>query len=114
MDRALEPSRREEPAARRAAVPPRPALTLGFTPETILALQRTAGNQAVARAVTVELRKEPPPPPMPAAGERATPENRHLSEEIDTVAELPNAQIEERRAVASNQVGRTSGAEDGK
>src|SRR3954466_14126472 len=111
MDRALEPSRREEPAARRAAVPPRPALTLGFTPETVLALQRTAGNQAVMRAVTVELRKEPPPPPMPPAGARATPENRKLAEEIDSVAQLPDAKLSEQRAVAANQTGRTSGAE---
>src|SRR6185437_8163940 len=107
MERAFEPSR--EDARPR---PPAPAeLTLGLTPKTILALQRTAGNQVVMRAVTVELRKEPPPPPMPPGGDRATPENRHLAEEIDTVAELPNAQLEERRAVASNQVGRTSGAE---
>src|SRR3954466_6334589 len=110
MDRALEPSRREEPAARRAAVPPRPALALGFTPETILALQRTAGNQAVMRAVTVELRKEPPPPPMPPPSERAAPENRHLAAEIDTAAQLPDAKVSEQRAVTVNQVGRTYGA----
>src|SRR5690349_3417469 len=109
MERAFEPSPRETPAVARPRERAEPLLA--FTPETILALQRSAGNQAVARAVTVELRKEPPPPAMPPAGDRATPENRHLAEEIDTVAELPNAQLEERRAVASNQVGRTSGAE---
>jgi len=109
MERAFEPSPRETPAVARPRERAEPLLA--FTPETILALQRSAGNQAVARAVTVELRKEPPPPAMPPAGDRATPENRHLAEEIDTVAELPDAQLQERRAVASNQVGRTNGAE---
>ena len=101
---------REEHAAPTVA-PPRPELTLGFTPQTILALQRTAGNQAVTRAVTAELRQAPPPPPMPPASERASPENRHLAAEIDTVAQLPDAKLEDQRAVAANQTGRTSGAD---
>src|SRR4051794_21704596 len=109
MEREFEPSPREAPVA--APRSPQAGPLLGLTPATILALQRTAGNQAVARAVTVELRKEPPPPPMPPALERATPENRELATEIDTVAQLPDAKLEERRAVAANQAGRTSGAE---
>src|SRR3954468_6897182 len=112
MERAFEPAPREEsegPAVARPNTGSGPLL--GLTPETVLALQRTAGNQAVMRAVTVELRKEPPPPPMPPAGERATPENRKLAEEIDTVAQLPDAKLSEQRAVTANQTGRTSGAE---
>jgi hypothetical protein len=94
----------EAPASGRGPEPIR-----ALTPTTILALQRTAGNQAVARAVTVELRKEPPPPPIPPASERATPENRHLAAEIDDVAQLPDAQIEQRRHAAASQVGRSDG-----
>jgi hypothetical protein len=94
----------EAPASGRGPEPIR-----ALTPTTILALQRTAGNQAVARAVTVELRKEPPPPPMPPASERATPENRHLAAEIDDVAQLPDAQIEQRRHAVASQVGRSDG-----
>ena len=63
MGRTHAGARREDHAAPTQA-PARPELTLGLNPETILALQRTAGNQAVLRAVTVELRKEPPPPPI--------------------------------------------------
>src|SRR4051812_44363712 len=111
MERAFEPAPREEPEGPAVARPnTRSGPLLGLTPETVLALQRTAGNQAVMRAVTVELRKEPPPP-MPPASERATPENRKLAEEIDTVAQLPDAKLSEQRAVAANQTGRTSGAE---
>src|SRR4051812_14969781 len=111
MESAFEPAPREEPEAPAVARPnTRPGPLLGLTPETVLALQHTAGNQAVMRAVTVELRKEPPPP-MPPASERATPENRKLAEEIDTVALLPDAKLSEQRAVAANQTGRTSGAE---
>ncbi len=99
---------REEHAAPTVARP-RPELTLGFTPETILALQRTAGNQAVARAVSVELRQAPPPPPMPPASDRASPENRDLATEIDTVAQLPDAQIEKERHAAAYKVGSVDG-----
>src|SRR3954447_25531581 len=87
----------------------RPALMQGFTPEAILALQRTAGNQAVARAVSVELRQAPSPPPMPPASERASPENVDLATEIDTVAQLPDAQLEKERHSAAYKAGSVDG-----
>ncbi len=112
MGRTHEPARRDD----QAAPPPVPVpvrtraeLALALTPDTILALQRTAGNQKVLRAVTVELRKEPPPPPMPPASERASPENRELAAEIDTVAQLPDAQIEKQRHQAAYAVGSSDG-----
>src|SRR3954471_10648554 len=108
MARTHAGARRDGHAAP-AEAPRRPELTLGLTPETILALQRTAGNQAVARAVTVELRQAPPPPPMPPASERASPENRDLATEIDTVAQLPDAQIEKERHQAAYKVGSADG-----
>jgi hypothetical protein len=46
---------------------PGPRLT-GFTPEAILALQRTAGNQAVARAVSARGARLPAPAPQSSSG----------------------------------------------
>jgi hypothetical protein len=91
-----------------AAAPERPALAEALTPDRLLALQRTAGNQAVTRVV-VELRQPPAPPPMPPAGDRATPENRALAAEIDTVAQLPDAQLERARNQAAYKVGSADG-----
>src|SRR4051812_6872948 len=108
MARTYAGARRDGHAAP-AEAPRRPELTLGLTPETILALQRSAGNQAVARAVTVELRQAPPPPPMPPASERASPENRDLATEIDTVAQLPDVQIEKERHQAAYKAGSVDG-----
>jgi hypothetical protein len=88
---------------------PGPRLT-GFTPEAILALQRTAGNQAVARAVSVELRQAPPRPPQPTASERATPENRAIAGAIDTVDTLDDTALKGQRAQAAKQVAGSEGA----
>src|SRR5262245_51738078 len=98
---------RNEDAA--TATVERPHVPLGLTPETLLALQRTAGNQAVMRAVGVELRQAPPPRPMDPASGRASPENRELASEIDTVAQLPDAQIEKERHSAAYKVGSVDG-----
>jgi hypothetical protein len=108
MARTHAEAPREEHAAPTVA-PRRPELTLGLTPETILALQRTAGNQAVMRAVGVELRQAPSPPPMAPASDRTSPENRDLAKEIDTVAQLPNAQLEKERHQAAYKVGSADG-----
>lgn len=90
------------------AAPERPQIALGLAPKTILALQRSAGNQAVMRAVSVELRQAPTRP-MPPASERASPENRDLAAEIDTVAQLPDARLEKERHSAAYQVGSGDG-----
>jgi hypothetical protein len=108
MARTHAGAQREELAAP-TATPARPELSRALTPETVIALQRTAGNQAVARAVTVELRRPPPPPPIPPASDRASPENRDLAAEIDTVAQLPDAQIEKERHSAAYKVGSVDG-----
>jgi hypothetical protein len=108
MARTHAEAPREEVAAPTVALA-RPELQRGFTPEAILALQRTAGNQAVMRAVSVELRQAPAPPPMPPASDRASPENRDLAAEIDSVAQLPDAQIEKERHQAAYKVGSVDG-----
>jgi hypothetical protein len=83
----------------------------GGGPEAILALQRTAGNHRVARAVTVELRHAPAPPPAGPALERATPENRGMAEEIDSVERLPDPVIVQRRTQATQRAAATTGPE---
>jgi hypothetical protein len=108
MARTHAEAPRNEDAAATATLE-RPQIARGLTPERVLALQRTAGNQAVMRAVTVELRQAPPPPPMPPASDRASPENRGLAAEIDTVAQLPDAQIEKERHQAAYKVGSVDG-----
>jgi hypothetical protein len=104
VQRPPEPERRVTPAPATA-----PGLR-GFTPDAILALQRTAGNQAVARAVSVELRQAPPRPPQPPASDRATPENRAMASEIDTVDKLDDSALDRQRAQAAKQVAATDGA----
>ncbi len=80
-------------------------------PATILALQRTAGNQAVARQVSVELRQAPPPQPKsPPASEQASPENRQLAAEIDTVDQLDDKAFDKQRGENAKQVAETEGA----
>jgi hypothetical protein len=81
-----------------------------MSPETILALQRTAGNQAVVRRVAVELRQAPPRPKQPSASEQASPENRHLAAEIDSVDALDDKALDKQRADNAKQVAESEGA----
>jgi hypothetical protein len=81
-----------------------------LSPATILALQRTAGNQAVVRRVAVELRQAPPRPKLPPASDQASPENRHLAAEIDTVDALDDKALDKQRADNAKQVAESEGA----
>ncbi|HEX6024507.1 MAG TPA: hypothetical protein VFZ00_21130 [Solirubrobacter sp.] len=84
--------------------------TGGLTPATILALQRTAGNAAVARHVTVELRQAPPRPSRVPASDQASPENTGLAAQIDEVDKLDDAALEKQRAANATKVAETEGA----
>src|SRR5687768_705140 len=72
-------------------------------PAAILALQRTAGNQAVARYVTAQLRRPPQRPKLPPASDQASPENRQLAGEIDDVDRLDDSALDKRRAENATQ-----------
>src|SRR4051794_24267537 len=100
-----------EPEGERRVVAPTGAPDLRrMTPAMILALQRTAGNQAVVRRVAVELRQAPPRPKLPPASEQASPENRHLAAEIDSVDALDDKGLDKARAENAKQVAETEGA----
>ena len=79
-------------------------------PATILGLQRTVGNRAVARRVSVELRQAPARPELPSASEQASPENRGLASEIDTVAPLDDKAFDQQRGENAKRVAETEGA----
>ena len=81
-----------------------------LSPATILALQRTAGNQAVARRVGTELRSAPRRPKPPPASAQASPENRELAADIDHVDTLDDAAFDQRRAENATRVAETEGA----
>jgi len=101
---------REPEGERRGAAPTGAPDLRHLTPAVILALQRTAGNQAVARRVAVELRQAPPRPKLPSASEQASPENRHLAAEIDSVDALDDTSLDKSRAENAKQVAETEGA----
>lgn len=96
---------------REATRRPEPAAPPALAPATILGLQRTVGNRAVARQVTVGLRQPPPPrPKAPPASEQASPENRELAAEIDTVDKLDDPAFDKARGENAKQVAETEGA----
>src|SRR3954451_15768032 len=100
-----------EPEGERRVVAPTGAPDLRrMTPAMILALQRTAGNQAVVRRVTAELRQAPPRPKLPPASAQASPENRQLAADIDDVDKLDDAGLDKQRAENAKQVAETEGA----
>src|SRR3954453_21705548 len=101
---------REQEDERPVAAPAGAPALRHISPETRLARQRTAGNQAVVRRVTVELRQAPPRPKQPSASEQASPENRHLAAEIDSVDALDDTSLDKSRAENAKQVAQTEGA----
>ena len=101
---------REPEGERREAAPTGAPDLRHMTPAMILALQRTAGNQAVVRRVAVELRQAPPRPKLPSASDQASPENRHLAAEIDSVDALDDKSLDKARAENAKQVAETEGA----
>lgn len=98
---------RERPVA--PAPAPAKAQPLG-DPATILALQGTVGNRAVARRVSVELRQAPARRELPSASEQASPENRGLASEIDAVAGLDDKAFDQQRGENAQRVAETEGA----
>lgn len=99
-----------EPAQEPHARGTRPAVEPRLDHATILALQRTAGNRAVARQVNVELRQAPPRAQLSSASEQASPENRQLAAEIDQVDKLDDAGFDTARAANATQVAASEGA----
>src|SRR4051812_49132135 len=98
VERPPVPARRETPGLGR------------LNPAAILALQRTAGNRAIARRVTAELRQAPPRPTRVPASDQASPENRHLAAEIDDVDKLDDPALDKQRAENATQVATTEGS----
>src|SRR3712207_5457060 len=82
----------------------RPAVEPRLDHATILALQGTAANRAVARQVNVELRQAPPRDKLSSASEQASPENRQLAADIDQVDKLDDAAFDTARAANATQV----------
>src|SRR5689334_6278459 len=109
VERQLETERERENGALVVAPAPTPDLRR-LSPAAILALQRTAGNQAVVRRVAVELRQAPPRPKLPSASDQASPENRHLAADIDSVDALDDKALGKERAANAMQVAETEGA----
>lgn len=106
--RQYEEERAQDPDTRPAPAPRPLGRQLG--PATVLGLQRTIGNRAVARQVSVELRQAPPAQPKgPSASEQASPENRQLAAEIDTADQLEGPAFDKERAANAQQVATTHG-----
>jgi hypothetical protein len=99
VERAWEPERRIAPPSAGA-----PNLR-SLSPQVVLALQRTAGNQAVARRVATA---EPEAPAH--ASDMASPENRHLAADIDETDKLDDAALEKQHAQNAHDVAATDGA----
>jgi hypothetical protein len=100
-----------EDRARAAVLPRAPAPLRRGGAEVVLSLQRTAGNQRVARAVEVELRQAPAPRAPDPALERVTPENQEMAKEIDALERLPDATVLKRRAQAAERAAAVSGTD---
>src|SRR5687768_10434330 len=108
--RKHEVERGREAEPRVAPAPGEAPILAGLSPAVILALQRTVGNQAVARRVAGGTRTPPPRPKLPPASDQASPENRQLAADIDVADELDDAALDKRRAEAATQVAATEGA----